>query len=132
MHFITSTETVLILSKLILQTSIHTHVQTLKDKQFSLWHTSCIHNLQNKLHRFRISNEILNYKIVLCATPEHLSSHKGFSGIHFVHFVQIYVLTVFFSCCNGLSGFRVNTIFSYFTPIAFCSYLIYVFGKYLL
>jgi hypothetical protein len=110
-----------------------THFQTLKDNQFSLRHSSCIHNLQNKLYSFRINNEIPNYKIFLCATPEHLSSHKGFSGFHFIHFIQIYVLTFcFFPCCNGLSGFRVNTIFSYFTPIAFCLYLIYVFGKYLL
>jgi hypothetical protein len=73
-----------------------TDFQTLKGNQFSLWYHSCIHNLQNKMHNFRINNEIPNDKICLCVQLLSFWVRTRVSvWVHVVHFVQIDAFTVF-------------------------------------
>jgi hypothetical protein len=75
-----------------------TDFQTLKGNTFSLWYHSCIHNLQNKMHNFRINNEIPNDKICLCAQLRIIwVCIRVLVWVHVVHFVQIDAFTVFVS-----------------------------------
>ena len=112
-----------------------TDFQTLKGNQFSLWYHSCIHNLQNKMHNFRINNEIPNDKICLCAQLRSIWIRiRVLVWVHVVHFVQIDTFMVFISvlwCPLWLPG---EYDIRLFTPIVFCPNCtcIYIFSKYLL
>ena len=109
-----------------------TDFQTLKGNQFSLRYHLCIHYLQNKMHNFRFNNEISNAKICLCAQLRSIwvciKALVGFISFILPNYMSSLSL---FLCCDALCDFRVNTIFGYVTPIVFCPYFIYVFGKYL-